>query len=178
MALGLKAPGSEEYNSKKPEVGDNCVDMSHYLEVEYNVTQTTLCSFKQRTHCEKKTEEVCRDVPVTKCKIVGYTECEEFPETHKVRDDMIVTESFFQKECSPVKKIVTETKKTPHCEMVIKQQCDSKWVVDEYGQKTFATTENCKNVTWEDCKLVDKEVPKEVNSYECHPGSEPLMYRR
>ena len=176
LAVGLKDLGSNEYN-KKPKVVDNCVDMSHFLEVEYNVTETRLCSFKQRTYCEPRQSEVCREVPVTKCRIVGYTECEETPEIHQVRDDMIVTETFIQKECSPVKKIVTEIKKAPHCEMIIKPQCDSKWVVDEYGQKTFATTENCKNITWEDCKLVDRQVDKEVNSYECHPSAQPLMYQ-
>ena len=166
----------KDYNGNpeagKIEKGDNCVDMSHYLDVEYNVTETTLCAFKQRTHCETQSSEVCRDIPVTSCRVVGFTECEETQETHRVRDDKLEHEVFTYQECSQVKKTVTETKKVPHCELVTQQQCDSKWVMNEYGEKMFATNENCRNVTWEDCKLLEKPVEKEVDSYECHPASE------
>ena len=160
-------------NNGKPE--ENCVDMSHFSDVEYNVTETELCCFKQRSYCETRRSEVCRDIPVTRCKVVGFTECKEVQEKHQVRDDKLVNDLFTPQECAEVKKIVTEIKKAPHCEMITKEQCDTKWVVNEFGEKVFATNENCRNVTWEDCKLVDKEVEKEVDSFECKPAGESIL---
>ena len=187
-AFGLKEPNLmldhidfDEYRvnpeAKIVEKGHNCVDISHFKDVEYNVTETTLCAFKQRTHCEPKRSEVCRDIPVTRCEIVGYTECVEHPHTHQVREDKLENEKFYRQECSQVQKIVKEIKKAPHCEMVTKERCDSRWVVDEQGEKKFETSEDCRNVTWEDCRLVDKEVEREISSFECQPTDEPFVFK-
>ena len=48
--------------------------------------------------------------------------------------------------------LLKEVKKTPHCETVTKQQCDSRWIINEYRQKVFDGNENCKDVSWEDCR--------------------------
>jgi len=176
------AMGFKDYNMKlegrKVQKHDNCVDISHYEDVEYNVTATKMCQYKQRTHCESQRREVCREVPVTQCSIVGYTQCTETPNTQIVADDLIENESFFQQHCWPVIKVVKEIKKVPHCEYVSKQQCDSKWEINEFGEKVFKSNENCHPVTWEDCKLVDKEVEQEVESYECQPSGMPIMYHK
>ena len=165
------AMGFKDYNMKlegrKVQKHDNCVDISHYEDVEYNVTATKMCQYKQRTHCESQRREVCREVPVTQCRIVGYTHCTETPNTQIVADDLIENESFFQQHCWPVIKVVKEIKKVPHCEYVSKQQCDSKWEINEFGEKVFKSNENCHPVTWEDCKLVERVVSEEVPTYSC-----------
>lgn len=174
------AMGFKDYNMKlegrKVQKHDNCVDISHYEDVEYNVTATKMCQYKQRTHCESQRREVCREVPVTQCRIVGYTHCTETPNTQIVADDLIENESFFQQHCWPVIKVVKEIKKVPHCEYVSKQQCDSKWEINEFGEKVFKSNENCHPVTWEDCKLVDSVVEEEVEVYSCHDdGSQSYL---
>merc|ERR1712242_344083 len=117
---------------------DNCVDISHYGEVEYNTTTTQMCGYKKNTYCQPR-------------------ECQETPSTQTVSDDSLELENFIPQECHPgAVKILSETKKLPECHNVTKQQCDSKWEVDATGQKVWAGNENCRDVTWEDCKLVDK----------------------
>ena len=67
---------------------------------------------------------------------------------------------------------LTETKQMPVCVPVTKQQCDSKWEVRvnaETGEmeKVWAGNENCREVTWEDCKLVDTDMTEEVPVKTC-----------
>ena len=65
----------------------------------------------------------------------------------------------------------------PVCKTVSKQQCDSKWVVNEQGEKVWAGNDNCKEVSWEDCTLEDKIVTQEVDVWECNPDSNPTVYQ-
>merc|ERR1712037_982167 len=58
-----------------------------------------------------------------------------------------------------------EYQQKPVCTTVTKEQCDSKWVVNEFGEKVWAGNENCKDVTWEDCKLESIPHPIVVPAY-------------
>ena len=158
---------------------ENCVDISRYGPVQYNESLTEVCSYKLNTNCVKKSEEVCVTVPITKCEIVGYTECDNIPSTQIVRDDSLQNQQFVAQDCevSSVKETITEIKKMPVCQTVTKQQCDTKWVVNELGEKVWAGNENCKDVTWEDCTLEDREVSQEVEVYDCTPSSEIISYQ-
>ena len=70
---------------------------------------------------------MCRTIPITECRIVGFTECED--------DDGLELETFVAQDCQPgAVKILSETKKVPECNIVTKQQCDSKWATDAYGK--------------------------------------------
>ena len=169
-AMGFKSFNMAHGNEAR-EAGshDNCVDISYYSDVEYNVSTTQMCSYKKTSHCQPRKTQVCRDIPVTECRIVGFTECEETPHTQTVSDDSLELETFVAQECRPgAVRILSETKKTPECKPVTKQQCDSKWEINEHGEKVFASNENCKDVTWEDCKLVDKQVEEEVEVFTCN----------
>ena len=158
---------------------EQCVDISRYLPVQYNVSTPEICSYKVDTKCTKQSREVCVAVPVTECKINGYPECENIPTTKLVRDDGLQDEYFSQQICSisNEKKVITEVKKMPVCRTVTKQQCDSKWVVNEQGEKVWAGNENCKDVTWEDCTLEDKIVTQEIDVWECNPDRQPIVYQ-
>ena len=63
----------------------------------------------------------------------------------------------------------------PVCKNVTKMVCDSKWIVNEFGEKVWGGNENCREKTWEDCKLVDREVTEKVETFICQPGS-PISY--
>jgi len=157
---------------------DNCVDISYYDHVEYNSTMTKMCGYKKNTHCVPRQTQVCRDIPITECRIVGFTECEETPYTQTVSDDGLELETFVAQDCQPgAVKLLSETKKVPECNTVTKQQCDSKWATDANGQQVWAGNENCKDVTWEDCKLVDKVVTQEIETYDCH-ATKPISYHK
>jgi len=88
------------------------------------------------------------------------------------------THQFVKQDCvvSDQKETITEMKKMPVCRNVTKQQCDTKWVVNEQGEKVWAGNENCEEVTWEDCTLEDKVITQEVDVWECNPSPEPTFY--
>ena len=65
--------------------------------------------------------------------------------------------------------------KITHCETVTKEVCDSKWVINQAGEKVWGGNENCKEKTWDDCKLVDREMTEEVPTWICQDDS-PITY--
>ena len=46
----------------------------------------------------------------------------------------------------------------PECKQVTKNNCVTDWEVDANGNKVWAGTETCTPVTWEECKIVEKQV--------------------
>merc|ERR1712122_182497 len=54
-------------------------------------------------------------------------------------------------------------------------QCDTKWVVNEQGEKVWAGNENCVEITWEDCSLEMVATPVEVPIYKCEDAA-PISY--
>ena len=159
---------------------DNCVDISKYGEVIYNISNMDLCSYKVNKECSKQQREVCVSVPVTTCEVVGYPSCTNIPSTHKCSDDSTSTQSFIKQNCiiSDEKEVITEVKQMPVCETVTKEQCDSKWVINDAGEKVWAGNENCREVSWEDCQLVDTEVTQEIDVYVCSPDPVAIEYEQ
>merc|ERR1712204_154738 len=150
LAAGGRVPRSADHHGDGHD--DNCVDISRYGPVLYNESNTEVCSYKMKTECTKRSREVCVTIPITECEVVGYTHCENIP-------------------------TITEMKKMPVCQNITKQQCDSKWVVNELGEKVWAGNENCQEVTWEDCVLEDRIVTQEVDVWECTPATQPISYQ-
>merc|ERR1712060_261653 len=142
---------------------ENCVDISRYGPVQYNETRA----------------DVCVTVPITECTVVGYTDCLNTPTTSIVKDDSLETHQFVKQDCvvSDEKETITEMKKMPVCRNVTKQQCDTKWVVNDQGEKVWAGNENCQEVTWEDCTLEDRVITQEVDVWECNPSPVPVFYQ-
>ena len=54
----------------------NCVDISYWDEVQHNTTIGQLCGYKMKSECIKRSQTVCRDIPVHSCKVVGYADCQ------------------------------------------------------------------------------------------------------
>merc|ERR1712147_586922 len=74
---------------------DNCVDISKYGPVEYEESNTDICSYKVKKTCTKNSREVCKYVPVTA--------------------DSLGSNEFIKQSCviSSEKKTLTEVKKMP-----------------------------------------------------------------
>ena len=172
LAAILRAVKVEEHGGK------NCVDISRYGEITFNDSTVELCNYKFKTECVKRSENVCRDVPVHDCMIMGFPECEDHENTVLARDDTLEINDFKPIECKPGPvKVLTEVKMMPVCETVTKQQCDTKWVLNAEGEKVWAGKENCKDVTWEDCSLQPRNVTTEVETWDCTEASDALQYQ-
>merc|ERR1712147_283982 len=177
LAAAARIPRSADHHGDGHD--GNCVDISKYGPVLYNESTTEICGYKMKTECTKRSREVCVTVPITDCQVVGYTHCENIPTTTTVRDDSLDSQEFIQQDCvvSDVKETITEVKQMPVCKNITKQQCDTKWVINELNEKLWAGNENCKEVTWEDCTLEDREITQEVEVWKCPPATQPISYQ-
>ena len=147
---------------------DECVDVSYYSQVEYNTTTEKICSYRVERSCQPKSQKVCVNLPSTECTMeAGYT-CDTQKREETVRCDETQTNTFTPKKCVPNGfKTLIEIKQVPECKNVTKQVCDSKWEITAEGQKVFASNENCRDKTWEQCELVDKVIEEHVPSLAC-----------
>ena len=158
--------------------GKDCVDISHYGDLTFNDSTVELCNYKVKTHCTKRSEYICKDIPVHSCKVEGFPECEDHESSVPARDDTFEINDFVPMVCkSGVKKPLTETKMMPVCRNITKQQCDTKWVLNAAGEKVWAGNENCKDVTWEDCTLQPRQITTEVETYDCNEAPDVISYK-
>ena len=119
---------------------------------------------------------MCVPVPKEDCKIVKFLECDKKPLLSNQRCDKTEREYFVTHDCKQDGvEVLEEAKKMPVCTTVTKQQCDSKWVINNQGEKVLDGNENCKDVSWEDCTLEDRVITEEVPTYTCNNG-ETLTY--
>ena len=147
---------------------DQCVDISRYGELQYNVSTKNVCTYKIDRICSKKSNQVCVSVPKEDCTVVGFVDCNNRAEVSTQRCDMTGEEHFVTQDCKQDGvEVLEEVKKMPVCTTVTKQQCDSKWVINNQGEKVWDRNENCKDVSWEDCTLEDRVITEEVPIYSC-----------
>ena len=146
----------------------NCVDISVYGDLQYNETVADVCTYKKIRHCETRNNQACASIPLTTCSASANAACVNTPFSQTVREDSTEQLSFVGKECfESGSETLIEYQQKPVCTTVTKEQCDSKWVVNEFGEKVWAGNENCKDVTWEDCKLESIPHPIVVPTYTC-----------
>jgi len=153
-----------------------CVDISSFGPIEwveedgYEVCETPFVK-----KCEDKSENVCADVMETKCEVVPYTECTmgvvpiEFTKTE------FSPKQFEPQECKTTQDTIPHRKMVPECRDVTKQNCVTLWETDADGNQVWAGKEACEPVTWQECKLVPKDVQFIVPKVECTP-TDPIWY--
>ena len=155
---------------------DNCVDNSRYGELQYNVTTKHVCTHSVQRSCIKRNKEVCVPLPRVSCEVVAYPDCNNLPTVTTQRCDKTQDQSLITKECKQDGvEVLEEVKQMPVCTTVTKQQCDSKWVINDQGEKVWDGNENCRDVSWEDCTLEDRVVKEEVPTFSCN-DAEVLTY--
>merc|ERR1712117_870684 len=74
--------------------------------------------------------------------------------------------------CIDVTETVCEVVPYKECKNVTKQNCVTNWETDSYGNQVWAGTEACEPVTWQECKLVPKDVKFIVPEITCNDKQE------
>merc|ERR1712242_532411 len=147
-----------------------------YGAIQFNYTTVQICNYTMDRVCYPRTKVLCLQVPETECGLeAGYT-CDNHKQMDTLRQDTTTKKDFTVKQCDqdrfePLKKI----QKTPECKNVTREKCDSKWVINNYGQKVIeekvtshwrecetiggaacnvASREECTTVEWTDCEEV------------------------
>lgn len=79
------------------------------------------------------------------------------------------------KNCTKSMAAELHTQTVYDCANVTKQHCTTLWTTNSEGERLWAgTDDDCREVTWEECKPVEKEVPMVVAQMECVPV--PVRY--
>ena len=144
------------------------MDVSKYSQVEYNTTTEKICSYRVKRACQPKSQRVCVTLPTTECTLEAGYICDNKKWEETVRCDETQSNTFTPKKCVPSGfRTLKEIKQVPECRNVTKQVCGSKWEINAEGQKVFASNENCRDKTWEQCELVDRVVEEQVPAISC-----------
>merc|ERR1711876_4951 len=147
---------------------DQCVDISRYSEVQYNISVAPICTYRANRVCNTQVGTACVSIPHQDCQVIGYSKCSSDVFTQTFNDDSVDTLSFTTKQCQQDGfQILNENHKVPVCRNVTREQCDSKWVLNAVGEKVWAGNENCQLKTLEECTLVEKENPTQVPVWKC-----------
>jgi len=149
-----------------------CVDVSTYQPVVWVESEAEECSTVFVKKCEEKSENVCADVTETKCEVVPYTECSMGMEPQEFSQTVLAPKKFVEKTCSQGRKVIPHIKMLPECRNVTKQNCVTLWETDPNGKQVWAGNEACEPVTWQECKLVPKNVKFIVPEINCTDGNE------
>ena len=78
------------------------------------------------------------------------------------------------KNCTKTMMPKVHTKDVYECKDVTKQHCTTVWEIIK-GKKVWTGNNDCKNVTWEECKAVKKDVTFLVPVMECETESHDYM---
>jgi hypothetical protein len=156
----------------------NCVDISRYSDVQFNASLAEFCTYQVRQQCQSRQEQVCAEVPVQTCSLAPAPDCKQTPLGQQtVRNDQIAQRQYTPKVCPQSgTQTLNKPAQRPLCRQVTKpQHCESKWIINELGEKVWAGNENCQAVTAEECTLETYVIPIQVPVYACADGT-PLTY--
>merc|ERR1712202_97938 len=170
-----------------------CTDVSQYSPKYYEDEVEVCCTTVYEPNCKKKVQKICMDVTNTICKpfakpnynidsqtnpgqggpsgdrngpdTSGPGNGPKKPNTQCALDRGTVDLN----DCKPKEVILKHIKKVPHCENKTSLNCETGWKVVN-GQKVWSGEEDCEEVTWQDCKLVDKEVDFPALESVCSPS--------
>jgi len=147
---------------------DQCVDISRYSEVQYNISIAPICTYRSTRVCNKQIGTACVSIPHQDCQVIGYSKCSSDVFTGTFNDDSVDSLSFTTKKCvQDGFKNLIEKNKVPVCKPVTKEVCDSKWVLNAVGEKVWAGNSNCQFKTVEECELVENTNPTQVPVWKC-----------
>merc|ERR1712096_181969 len=150
-----------------------CTDVSQYSDKYYEEEPDHCCTTMYIPNCEKKFKQVCMDVTDTICKLFA----------HPTNDIDIVNnpdngggngnkeEDTGNGNGGPGTKAVLEEEQAElfECENKTSLNCETGWKVVN-GNKVWSGDEDCEEVTWQDCNLVEKEVPFHAMESRCGPA--------
>jgi len=155
---------------------EQCVDISRYSEVLYNSSVTKVCDYKIQKQCQTRQEQVCTNVPANTCYLVPAPDCTQSSLIQQARKDTLLSRQFTPKVCvQSGTQTINQPAQRPVCRNVTNSQCESKWVINDQGEKVWDGNENCQPVTTQQCDLESYVIPIQVPVYTCTNGA-PIAY--
>ena len=103
-----------------------------------------------------------------------FTECDMTMEPVVLNECRTATSTKTLKSCTKEILPKTHTKEVYECKPVTKQHCTTVWEIIN-NQKVWTGNNDCKDVTWEECSAVKKDVTFMVPTMKCKPEPHPYM---
>lgn len=134
-----------------------------------------VCQTKFIKNCEPVTVTDCMQVTELRCEVNLFTNCTmDWTMKDQVESLMSVKEAPL-KNCTKEMVLEYHNKTIYDCQNVTKRHCTTLWTINEAGQKIWAGNEDdCRDVTWEECNPIEKQVPMAVAQMSCI--DEPVSY--
>jgi len=145
----------------------HCVDVSTYEDVVYDKVPREKCSAEFPKVTTNKVENICKEITTLQCSVLGYTKCDMTMESIPYKGFKMEEKNLPIKKCTEKMKTELHKKKKSECKDVTKQNCVTKWEVLPSGEKVWSGNEDCEPVTWNECKLVEYDVPFKVPAIVC-----------
>ena len=113
--------------------------------------------------------------------IAHFVQVKLFPECEMDTEDVVLNEckgvegNKTLKKCEKRSRPKVHSKKVYKCENVTKQHCTTLWTLNQWGEKVWGGTDDCRNVTWEECDEVVKNVTLMVPRMSCLEEDLPYL---
>jgi len=146
-----------------------CKPLEDYGPREDEMEERRVCKTEMQKNCEEITESGCLEVTELRCEVKLTTNCAMNWENKETVQSVMKVDERQLKNCT--KDMVREfhNKTIYECKNVTKTHCTTLWTVDANGEKVWAGNEDdCRDVTWEECFPIIKQVPIQVAEMNCY----------
>lgn len=143
-----------------------CRDLTDYGKLYYTKVNVTVCNTSVEKKCDVKPVSVCMEVPEIDCKVELFTKCDYKPITSRLNVSKPAMEMKSLPWCEKIEVMEDHNKTRYECHNVTKQHCTSLWKIVN-GAKVWAGNDDCRDVTWEECKPTIQTVKWMVPTMNC-----------
>ena len=146
-----------------------CRDLTDFGDLTYINETVQVCTSTLEKKCDPITVKECLDVTEMLCEVELFTDCAMDWTTHNLTESRPTTLNKTLSTCEKIFKVEQHEKIHYECKNVTKQHCTSLWKVVN-GEKVWAgNDDDCKDVTWEECKPVVYPTKLKVPWSFCQP---------
>jgi len=134
-----------------------------------------VCQTSFEKDCQPVTVSDCMDVTELRCEVNLFTNCTMDWQMKDNVESLMSVKSKDLKNCTKEMVIEYHNKTIYDCKNVTKSHCTTLWTVTDAGQKIWTGNEDdCRDVTWEECNPIEKQVPMAVAQMVCQDT--PVSY--
>jgi len=152
-----------------------CRPLEDYGPRSDTMEERQVCQTSFEKDCQPVTVSDCMDVTELRCEVNLFTNCSMDWQMKDSVESLMSVKTTDLKNCTKEMVIEYHNKTIYDCKNVTKRHCTTLWTVNDAGQKIWTGNEDdCRDVTWEECNPVEKQVPMAVAQMVCEDT--PVSY--
>jgi len=152
-----------------------CRPLEDYGPREDVMEERQVCRTTFEKDCQPVTVSDCMDVTELRCELNLFTNCTMDWTMKDNVESLMSVKTKDLKNCTKEMVIEYHNKTLYDCKNVTKRHCTTLWTVNDDGGKVWAGNEDdCRDVTWEECNPLERQVPMAVAQMVCEDT--PVSY--